>query len=237
MPSSRVPLVLLPGLLNDARLWQHQIAGLDDMAQARVGELTRGTSMAELATEVLAQVQEQRFVLAGFSMGGYAALEIIRQAPRRVSALALIDTSARPDTPEATQRRREQVARSRTDFRAVVEETFPEVVHPSRANDTVLREIFVDMALRVGAAAFARQQEAIIGRPDSRPALATIACPTLVACGAEDPVIPRPAHEELAVGIAGAQLVVLGECGHLSPLERAPELTEALRTFLVRVTQ
>ena len=236
MPSSRVPLVLLPGLLNDGRLWEHQIAGLDDIAQPHVGDLTRGAAVAELAQQVLAEVHEPEFALAGFSLGGYTALEIMRQAPHRVMALALVDTSARPDAPDATRRRRELVERARTDFMGVVDEQFRALVHPSRADDAGLREIFRGMARRVGAEAFARQQDAIIARPDSRPALAAIACPTLVACGADDPVIPREAHEELAAGIRGAALVVLGECGHMAPLERAPELTTALRAFLVRAT-
>ena len=236
MPSSRVPLVLLPGLLNDARLWEHQIAGLDDIARPYVGDLTRGTSVAALARDVLAQVREPEFVLAGFSLGGYTALEIMRQAPHRVVALALVDTNARPDTPEATQRRREQLAQARIDFMAVVDAAFPMVVHPSRADDAELLATVRGMARRIGADAFARQQAAIIARPDSRPSLAAIACPTLVACGAEDPIIPREAHEELAAGIRGAALVVLGECGHLAPLERAPELTTALRAFVVRAT-
>ena len=236
MPSSRVPLVLLPGLLNDARVWEHQIAGLDDIARPYVGDLTRGTSVAALARDVLAQVREPEFVLAGFSMGGYAALEIMRQAQHRVVALALVDTSARPDTPEATARRREVMEHARADFMDAVDSQFSAIVHPSRADDIELRAIFRGMARRIGAEAFERQQTAIITRPDSRPSLAAIACPALVACGADDPVIPREAHEELAAGIRGAELVVLGECGHLAPLERAPELTNALRTFLVRTT-
>lgn len=236
MPSSRVPLVLLPGLMNDGRLWEHQIAGLEDIARPHVGDLTRGSTVAELAQQVLAQVREPEFVLAGFSMGGYTALEIMRQAPHRVLALALVDTSARPDPSDLTRLRLEQIERARTDFMGVVDASFPLVVHPSRAEDARLLAVFRGMARRVGAEAFARQQAAIIARPDSRPSLTAIACPALVACGAEDPVIPRDAHEELAAGIPGASLVVLGECGHLAPLERAPELTTALRAFLVRAT-
>jgi pimeloyl-ACP methyl ester carboxylesterase len=126
------------------------------------------------------------------------------------------------------------VEQSREDFMAVVDALFRAIVHPVHAEDRALLEVFRAMARRVGIDAFARQQEAIIGRADSRTSLADIACPTLVACGREDPVIPVALHEELRDGIAGASLVVLGECGHLAPLERAPELTAALRAFVAR---
>jgi len=192
-------------------------------------------SMASYARDLLSAIGEDRFVLAGFSMGGYTALEIMRQAPERVAALALLDTSARPDTPESTAKRREQMASAAQDFDAVVDALRRRLVHPDVADDPALAETFRAMALRVGRAGFVRQQEAIIARPDSRPSLRDIACPTLVVCGRDDPVTPVEVHEELRDGIAGAQLVVIGTCGHLSPLERAPEVTGALRAFLERV--
>jgi len=235
MVSPRLPLVLLPGLLNDARLWEHQIGGLADIAQPQVGDLTQADTLADLARQVLERVAAARFVLAGFSMGGYTALEIMRQAPQRVQALALIDTSARPDTPEATARRREQVERAQVDFPGVVDALFRAVVHPAHRDDAALLDVFRAMARRVGPEAFARQQRAIGGRVDARPMLASIACPTLVACGREDPVIPLEMHEELCAGIAGAELVVLGECGHLAPIERPVQVTALLRAFLARL--
>jgi pimeloyl-ACP methyl ester carboxylesterase len=234
MPSPRVPLVLLPGLLNDARLWQHQIAGLADVAQPYVGDVASADRLPRIAADILRSVRDPRFVLAGFSMGGYTALEMMRQAPERVLALALIDTSARPDTPESTAHRREQMARSAQDFDGVVDALRRRLVHPDVADDPALAETCRAMALRVGRAGFVRQQEAIIARPDSRPDLRDIACPTLVVCGRDDPVTPVEVHEELRDGIAGSQLVVIGTCGHLSPLERAPEVTGALRAFLER---
>jgi pimeloyl-ACP methyl ester carboxylesterase len=235
MPSPRVPLVLLPGLLNDARLWQHQIAGLADVAQPYVGDIATADHLPRIAAEVLRNLRDPHFVLAGFSMGGYTALEIMRQAPERVLALALLDTSARPDTPEATAKRREQIASAAQDFEAVIDTLRRRLVHPDVADDPLLAETFRGMALRVGREGFVRQQEAIIARPDSRPGLRDIACPTLVVCGRDDPVTPVEVHEELRDGIPGAQLVVIGACGHLSPLERAPEVTGALRAFLERV--
>jgi len=235
MVSPRLPLVLLPGLANDAPLWEHPIGGLADVAQPYVGNLTQADTIPELAVDVLRQVEAPEFVLVGFSMGGYTALEIMRQAGHRVRALALLDTSARPDSPEATARRRDQIERARADFPGVVDALFRAVVHPARHDDAALLEVFRAMARRTGAEVFARQQRAIMGRADSRPTLASIACPTLVACGREDPVTPLDAHEELAAGIAGAELVVLGECGHMSPIELPIQVTALLRAFIARL--
>jgi len=235
MPSPRLPLVLLPGLLNDARLWQHQIAGLADLAQPHVGDVTVADRLPLIAATILKDVRHPHFALVGFSMGGYTALEIMRQAPERVRALALVDTSARPDTPEQTARRREQVTQAAQDFDGVVDAMRRRLVHPDVADDAALAETFRAMAKRVGPAGFVRQQEAIIARPDSRAGLRDITCPTVVICGREDLVTPVEVHEELRDGIPGAQLVVIGACGHLSPLERAPEVTGALRAFLDRV--
>ena len=235
MPSPRLPLVLLPGLLNDARLWQHQIAGLADLVQPQVGDVSSGDRLPVIAAQVLAAVRDPRFALVGFSMGGYVALEIMRQAPERVLALALVDTSARPDTPEATAARRLQLGEAEQDFDGVVEALRHRQVHPDLADDIGLAGTFRAMARRVGPAGFARQQAAIIARPDSRPMLRDIECPTLVVCGRDDQVVPVELHEELRDGIPGAQLVVIGTCGHLSPLERPPEVTGALRAFLDRV--
>src|SRR5690606_9697064 len=91
-------LLLLPGLLNDERLWQPQISGLRDIAQVTVGDISGADNIEALAQAALSQMHSEYFAMAGLSMGGYVALEIMRQAPHRVLALALLDTSARPDT-------------------------------------------------------------------------------------------------------------------------------------------
>jgi pimeloyl-ACP methyl ester carboxylesterase len=237
MPSPRLPLVLLPGLLNDARLFQHQIAELDDIAIPAVGDLAGADSMQSLAAQVLGRITEPRFVLAGFSMGGYVSFEIMRVAQERVLGLALIDTSARPDTPESTRLRREAMAAAERDFPGVVDAMIRRIVHPDRVEDPAIVEPMHAMARRVGVAAFVRQQNAIIERPDSRPALRTIECPTLLLCGRQDPVAPVEAHEEMRDGIRDARLVVLGECGHLSPLERPRPVADALRAFIERIAR
>jgi pimeloyl-ACP methyl ester carboxylesterase len=230
--SSRTPLILLPGLLCDRALWEPQIAALADVAEMAVGDLTHDDSVAGMARSVL-QAAPERFALAGFSMGGYVSLEIMRQAPERVLRLALLDTSARPDTPEQTAARRALMSLCEVgEFKGVTPRLLPRWVHPSRLGDKALAETVMAMTGRVGRDAFLRQQTAIIGRPDSRPGLSRIQCPTLVLCGREDEVTPVELHREMAADIPNAHLVVAPECGHLSPLERPEQVNAALRRWL-----
>lgn len=227
-------LVLLPGLLNDERLWAAQINALSDRFAITVGNLTGHDTMTGLADAVLASVPEERFALAGLSMGGYTALEIIRRAPERVTALALLDTSARPDTPEASENRRKQIALAASDFTAVIDGLFPKLVLPAHAADPGLADLFRDMARSVGPQGFERQQKAIIGRADSRPHLAHITCPTLILCGRDDGVTPVAVHEEMAAAIPGAVQEIIETCGHLSALEQPDAVTQALSRWLGR---
>lgn len=166
-------------------------------------------------------------------MGGYVALEIMRVAPERVARLALLDTSARADTPEQTAARRELIELSQEGrFDEVPRRLLPNLVHPDRLDDERLTSVVLSMAGAVGSKAFVRQEEAIIGRPDSRGDLPGIACPTLVLCGREDALTPMHLHEEMADLIPGSRLRVIDECGHLSALERPEGVTAALREWL-----
>ena len=226
-------LVLLPGLINDARLWQGQSPTLSNFAGVTVGDITGAPSISALAASVLVKAPVEQFALAGLSMGGYVALEIMRQAPERITHLALLDTSARPDTPEATEGRRAMMKLSETDFPAVVDALAKKLLHPEHLKDEAMLGLVKAMGLSVGAEAYRRQQEAIIGRIDSRPWLHRIQCPTLVLCGREDAVTPVSLHEEMAAEIPGAQLTILGDCGHLSALEQPEQVAEALRAWLV----
>src|SRR6478752_7114698 len=175
------PILFLPGLLEDADAFQYQIEHLSATAPCAVAELTRGDTIAGLAASALGQAPPGRFALAGHSMGGYVALEVMRQAPQRVVKLALINTQARPDTPEATTRRRGLMERARRgELRAAREGMFPELVHPSRRDDAGIRKLVHEQGEDVGVEGYLRQQTAIIARVDSRPTLATIKCPTLV---------------------------------------------------------
>jgi pimeloyl-ACP methyl ester carboxylesterase len=231
---NRPDLVLLPGLTNDARVWRGTIDALRDAATVDVGDLSGHATMTALAADVLARAPA-RFALAGLSMGGYCALEILRQAPGRVIALALVDTSARPDTAESRANREKQIERSRTDYAALVEELLRKWVHPSRLDDPAVADVVRAMAADCGADVFARQQRAIMSRADSRPMLSSIRCPAVVICGRDDALMPLSIHEELARGIPGATLAVADDCGHLAPLERPAEVAGAIRSLLARL--
>jgi len=232
MSARRTRLVLLPGLLNDEELWRRQIESLADVADSIVVDLVGPETVAEMAERVLA-ASETPFALAGLSMGGYVAFEVMRRAPARVLRLALLDTSARPDTPEQTARRRglmELAEEGR--FRGVTPRLLPLFLHPDHLRDKAIAGTVMAMALRVGRAGFLSQQRAIMRRPDSRPELGRIRCPTLVMGGLEDAVTPPPVLEEIAAGIPAARLVLLERCGHLAPLEQPELVTRELRRWL-----
>lgn len=234
MTTERVPLLFLPGLLCDSALYAPQLEGLADVADMRVADATRADTMAAQAAEALAQAPWPRFAVAGLSMGGYCAHELVRQAPGRVRALALLDTSARPDTPEASENRRRLMELAKHDFPAVAETLLPKFMRPSNVADPRLAGVVRGMAARIGAEAFARQELAIISRIDSRPHLASIRCPTLVLTGDEDALITREMHEEQAAGIRGAELVVVPRSGHLTTIEAPERVNDALRRWLAR---
>lgn len=225
-------LCFLPGLLCDAALWRHQMAALEGRFACRFVDLSGHDSMAGMAARVIESTPNQ-FALAGFSMGGYVAFEILRQAPERVSRLALVDTRASPDSPETREARRALLdLATHEDFAAVTETLLPAYVHESRPADGALTGEIHAMAERLGPAVFRRQMAAIMGRPDSRPLLPKIACPTLLICGRQDRRTTLSDHEEMATGIPGAEMVVLEDCGHFAPLERPDDVTVALRAWL-----
>jgi pimeloyl-ACP methyl ester carboxylesterase len=231
--NNTMPILLVPGLVSSPRIFAPVVPALWRFGPVTVANHIRDDNMGTIARRILAEAPP-RFALAGHSMGGYIAFEIMRQAPDRVAKLALINTQARPDTAEASERRRGMMARAKGgDFRGVLDELFPGFVHPSRREDANLRQLVHDMGDDVGVDAFIRQQTAVISRPDSRPTLAWIKCPTLVLTGDEDNTIPNSLSVEMANGIPGANLVILPNCGHLAqpeqPKATAGALTEWLR--------
>lgn len=230
--SENLPVVLVPGLNCSARLYGEQIPALWRFGPVTVADHTRDESIAAIARRILATAPP-RFALAGLSMGGYIALEIVRQAPARVAKLALLDTTARPETPEQTERRRPLIELAQTGrFAEVPERLFPAFIHRDRQGDAALTHVLRVMAEETGPEAFVREQQAIIGRPDMRASLAAIACPTLVLVGDGDALTPPALAEEIAAGIPGARLLVVPECGHLPPLERPHAVTRALVDWL-----
>lgn len=227
--------LLLPGLLNDASLFTEQTVALSEIGTVQVGDLTRSETIAELARDVLDEAPEGSLVLVGLSMGGYVAFEIMRQAPERVSALVLMDTSARPDTPEASATREELIALAETDLEAVTERLLPRLSHPERMNLPTVGGVVQSMAASLGKDVFIRQQRAIMSRPDSRPTLAKITCPTLVICGREDQITPPEMSEEIAAGIKHAELRIIEQCGHLSTLDQPEEVSGVLVEWIRKV--
>jgi len=228
------PLVLLPGLLCDRALWSHQTTHLADLVETHVADLTGAESITGMAQQVLATAPD-RFALAGLSMGGYCALEILRQAPGRVTRLALLDTTAQPDSPQQLSRRRGLIQLAeKGQFKDVTPRLLPLLIHPDRLDDAALTTTVMEMAARIGQPAFVRQQKAIMGRMDSRPHLPAITAPTLVLCGRQDALTPPERSAEMAEAIPDAQLEIIEECGHLSTLERPEATTEALRAWLAR---
>jgi pimeloyl-ACP methyl ester carboxylesterase len=232
--SNKTPLVLLPGLLCDAALWQHQAETLSDIAEISVADLTKADQAGLAAQQVIASAPEE-FALAGLSMGGYIALEIMRQAPDRVIRLAMLDTSAHPDTQKMMKFRQELINLARIgQFKGVTRRLLPKLIHPDRLADHALVESIMDMAERVGRDAFLRQQRLLMNRPDSRHDLALIHCPTVVICGRQDGLTPLADSEEMAEKIPRAKLVVIEDCGHLPTMER-PRVVSALLRYWLQV--
>ena len=223
-----LPVVLVPGLTCSARLYAEQIPALWRFGPVTVADHTRDDSMAGIARRILAAAPP-RFALAGLSMGGYIAFEIIRQAPQRVVRLALLDTGARAEAPEQTERRKVVIALAKSGrYIEVPDVAFPNYVHRNRLNDAGLKRTVRMMAEETGVDAFLRQQQAIMSRPDSRPGLGSIKCPTLVLVGDGDEATPPELAREIAGAIAGARLVMIADCGHLSTLEQPEKVTAAL---------
>lgn len=228
---TKTPLVLVPGLLCTEALYGPQIAALADRP-ILLADHRRHDTMEAIARHILDEAPE-RFALAGLSMGGYIALEIMRIAPERVERLALLDTTARPDTAEQTETRLRLIEIAENgNFDRVAPMLFPAFVHDDRQDDEALRQVVTDMALETGPAAFIRQQRAIMGRSDARPRLGAIACPTLVVVGDGDKLTPPDRAVEIHEGIAGSRLEVVADCGHLSTLERPEAVTAALLSWL-----
>lgn len=226
--------LLVPGLLCTSALYGPQLEALWALGTVAVANPSLDDSLPAIARRALAQAPA-RFALVGLSMGGYVAFEILRQAPERVSCLALLDTTARPDTPEQTELRRSHMALARAGRLSEVNAMqFERTVHPAHRADARLQRLIFAMSDAVGVEGYLRQQAAIIARPDSRPLLAGIRCPTLVVVGDADALTPPDRAAEMAESIPGARLEIVPECGHISTLEQPDAVTRLLAQFLRR---
>ncbi|KQP33683.1 alpha/beta hydrolase [Methylobacterium sp. Leaf104] len=226
-----IPLVLLPGLLNDADLFRDQVAVLADIAACTVADLTRGETLDALAESVLAEAPET-FALAGFSLGGYVAQEIVRRAPERVTRLALLDTSIRPDGQDraATRRALDKAVRIPGRFHGFGDRLLATYLDPAHLDDAAIVARIRGMTERLGAEVFLRQNAIV--RRDGSETLRSLTCPLLVLCGASDAVTPPAMHREMAALAPGARLVIVPGAGHMTPIEQPEAVAEALRAWL-----
>jgi pimeloyl-ACP methyl ester carboxylesterase len=230
-------VLLLPGLACDREVWKHQARQVSSMVTVGVADYGLSDSLIKMAEAALRRAPA-RFALAGHSMGGRVAFEIIRRAPERVTGLALLDTAFRSFVPgEAGKRERAErarlveLARSKG-MRVMAQDWVQNMVHPSRLSDETLIRSILDMFGRKSPEIFGGQIKALLERPDATPVLSTIRCPTLVLCGREDSWSLPATHKQIASRIPQSQLVIIEDCGHMAPMERPKQVTEALLAWL-----
>ena len=225
------PITLLPGLACDAELWRDQVPALSAMRPVQMSDVhTRCTALPQMAEALLAE-QAGEVILCGTSMGGMLALEVQRQAPQRVRALALLASSARPDTPELIQLRSDAIVLfEQGRMREVLQANLAFAFDPAHVSK--LASAYLAMVERAGAAQLIAQNRAVMARPDSRPWLAGIRCPTLVVCGQSDLLTPPEHSREIAAAIPGARLELIARCGHLLTWEQPGQVNRLLADWL-----
>ena len=232
-------LILLPGLMCDASVWAPQVAALSPQVHCQVPDYGLRNSLTAMAQQVLDEALAPRFALAGHSMGGRVALEVLRLAPQRVTHLALLDTGTHPralgeagDKERAGRMALLAVAQAQG-MRAMGQQWLRGMVHPNVV-DTPLYEAMLAMLARSSPAQFAAQIQALLDRADAAPQLPAVSCPTLVLTGRQDAWSPPEQHEAMAQAIPGAVLSIVEECGHMSTLEQAGAVNAALADWLAR---
>lgn len=224
---------MVPGLGSDATVWERTVTALGPAYDCRIADTLRDATLTAMARRLLDEAPD-RFALAGVSMGGMIAMTVMTLAPERVTRLALLDTNARADTPEQRTRRDTANAAMRTasDLRTLAAPTVAYMLHPGVARD--VHDALSEMTVRVGAATYVRQNEAVAARPDLLDGLRSIAVPTIVVVGADDLMTPLPCSQAIADAIPGAALHVIPHCGHLPPIERPHATAELLRDWMQR---
>lgn len=231
----RTPLALLPGMMCDERLFEPQIEALGDIAEIWVGHIGAAASVEKIAAGVLEEVPFRRFALCGLSMGGIVAMQILAQAPDRVTHLALLDTNHLPEMPERRRLRGPQIERVRQGRlrEVLIEEMKPNYLAGAHHADAALLERVLDMGLQLGPDVFERQSLALRDRPDATAVLRRFSGPALVLCGEEDKLCPPERHRAIADLMPGSTLTVVPGAGHLTTLEAPTSVNDALRVWLL----
>jgi pimeloyl-ACP methyl ester carboxylesterase len=234
---SKPRLVFLPGLAGDAQMWRSQCEAFADWEPAVADVHTRHATLPEMASALLRESQGD-LVLCGASMGGMLAMEAARQAPQRIAGLALLGTSARPESPEMRQVREAAIELfAQGKLREVIEPNVAFAFHPERAKDAELVGSYLEFVLRAGADQLIHQNRAVIVRPDARTHLPQVRCPVLVMCGDADQLSPRECAQEIAALIPHSELVVVPDCGHMLTMEQPAFVNAALRRWLDTLAQ
>lgn len=228
----RTPLLLLPGMMTNAAVWQEVLPALQEIADVRIADFTTQDSIEAMATSALALVNDaQPVAIAGFSMGGFVAAEMLRQAPERIARMALIDTSVRTETPRMAEGREKMIAAAKADFQAAVIDKSDANLHPDHRGDTRIIDIIKKMARDIGLDTYVRQNYALMRRGDYRAELAAVDVPVTILCGTSDEMTPPKLSEELAELIPGASLEWIDPAGHMTLLEQPGQVAEALRRW------
>lgn len=226
------PILLVPGMMCDARVFGPQIEDLSRDFALHIARVTQAESIREMAAEAIHHAPA-RFALAGLSMGGMVAMEILRRVPERVTRLALISTTPLPETPEQAAWREGQIVKAQAGnlYEAVRAALGPDNIAPGPARARVL-ELVDRMAADLGPREFVRQSRALQRRPDAQKVLRMTRAPTLVLCGGQDKLTPPRRHEFMAELIPYAELAVIDESGHLPTLEAPDKTNLALRAWM-----
>ena len=231
--TDREHLILIPGLVLNAAVWQAQIDALHDIADCWVAPLPPYDDLGAIAEDIIAEAPD-RFAVAGVSMGGYLCFEILRRVPERITRLALISTTADPEARAVTRRRHIMMRRAeRRQHIAMWREYIPRFLHEDGWGDEAVVDLVLKQVFEVGTHAFLQHHRAMIKRIGYRDLLPGIRCPTLIVCGRHDPATPVAAHEAMARAIPGAELLVLERCGHVPPLEKPSAVSAAMRLWLM----
>lgn len=228
------PLVFLPGMMCDARVFGPQIAELSADHCVTVAPVTQGERIEEIASGLLDQLPA-RFALAGASMGGIVAMELLRRAPDRITRIALMNTNPLSETPPAAAEREPQIVGVRTGrLEQVMREKIPSSSFAPGLHRAEVQELVVEMAMTLGADTFVRQSRALQRRRDQQGTLRKCRVPTLVLCGAHDVITPVKRHTFMAELIPYAELVVLEDAAHFPTLEAPSQTTQALRSWMAQ---